>query len=387
MRGHLVRIGVGAAVVVAAAGAVAAAASVASAGTTSNAAVTNKWSGQTPASPSAGASLLSVKGSATNLWAVGSVPKSDVPQPLIEHNTGSGWKLSTAPNLGTAGGVLRGVSVLSSTDVWAVGSSGSNPVAVHFDGAQWKSVPLAANPAGEQPGGALFAVAAVSSTDVWAVGSRPTVDGPGVLIQHWNGHSWSFVAAPAQPPTDFNQLTGISPVSSTDIWAVGSRGDDFNEPFVEHWNGTAWQVVSVPEPPQVDPDNPKDVGLASVTAVSSTNVWAVGESGLIEHFDGHAWTIVTGPRAAGDTDGTGTHWTAVSARGASDIWAVGLFGTKPLSMHWNGSSWKLVPVPTGSGTTGGSLAGVVATKSGGTTAVGVALTGTGQKALIVHNAA
>jgi hypothetical protein len=79
----------------------------------------------------------------------------------------------------------------------------------------------------------------------------------------------------------------------------------------------------------------------------------------------------------------------VSARSATDIWAVGLFASKPVSMHWNGSSWKLVSVPTGSGTTGGSLAGVVATKStgGGTTAVGTAFTSTGQKALIVHNAA
>jgi hypothetical protein len=387
MRGRLVRIGVAAAVAVTAAGAVAAASAVASAATQGSAAVQNKWSVVTPASPSAGTSLLSVKGSATNLWVVGTVTKSGVQQPLIEHNAGSGWKLSTAPALGTAGGVLRGVSVLSGSDVWAVGSSGTNPVAVHFDGAHWKSVPLAANPAGEQSGGALFAVAAVSSTNVWAVGSRPTTDGPGVLIQHWNGHSWSFVAAPGQPPTDFNQLTGISPVSATDIWAVGSRGDDFNEPFVEHWNGTAWQVVSVPEPPQVNPDDPKDVGLASVTAVSATDVWAVGQSGLVEHFDGHAWKIVPAPRAAGDTDGTGTRWTAVSARGASDIWAVGVFGTTPLSMHWNGSAWKLVGVPAGSGTTGGSLAGVVATKSGGTTAVGVALTSTGQKALIVHNAA
>jgi len=343
------------------------------------------WTTVPPASPSNGTSLLAVGGTATNLWAVGTVSGSGIQRPLIERNTGSGWKRSTAPDLGTAGGSLRGVAVVSTKDVWAVGSTGSNPVALHFDGTKWTSVALATNPAGEPSGGALFAVGAVSSTDVWAVGSRPTADGPGVLVQHWNGHRWSFVAAPGQPPTDFNQLTGIAVGSIHDVWAVGSRGDDFDQPLVEHWDGATWQVVSVPEPPQVDPDDPTDTGLGAAAAVSATDVWAVGQAGLVEHFDGQAWTIVPAPRPAGDTDGTGTRWMAVSARGASDVWAVGGFGGTPVSMHWNGTAWKLVAVPTGGSSAGGPLAGVVATKSGGTTAVGVTLSGDTPKALIVHN--
>lgn len=379
MRVRLVRIGMTAAMVVTTAAGITAAGTAASA-----AAPPDRWTVVAPASPSNGTSLLAVGGSPTNLWAVGTVGGSGAQRPLIEHNTGSGWKRSTPPDLGGADGTLRGVAVVSTKDVWAVGSSGTNPIALHFDGAHWTSVPLGANPAGEQPGGVLFAVAAIASTDVWAVGSRPTADGPGVLVQHWNGHRWSFVTAPGQPPTDFNQLTGLAAVNAHDIWAVGSRGDDFNQPLVEHWNGTAWQVVSVPEPPQVNPDDPKDVGLGAVAAVSATNVWAVGQAGLVEHFDGHAWAIVPAPRPAGDTDGTGTRWAALSARGASDIWAVGGFAGTPVSMHRNGSAWKLVDVPTG-GASAGSLAGVMATKSGGTTAVGLSLNGDAPKALIVHN--
>jgi hypothetical protein len=243
---------------------------------------------------------------------------------------------------------------------------------VHFDGTGWKAVPVAPNPPGEAAGGRFSAVAAVSATDVWAVGSRPTPDGPGILVQHWNGRQWSFVAAPAQPPTDFNALTGLAVVNARDIWAVGSRGDDFDEPLVEHWDGTAWRVVGVPEPPQPDPADPQGVGLVAVTAVAANDVWAVGESGLIEHFDGHVWRIVNGPGAP-----AGTRWNAVSARSAGDVWAVGRSGAAALSAHWDGRAWRLVPVPTGQ-----SLDGVVAARSGGTTAVGTTST---TRALILHN--
>jgi hypothetical protein len=329
-----------------------------------------------PAGNRAGASLTAVAAKGTNRWAVGSVATPTGSRPLIEQNTGAGWRVSL-PNVGAAGGSLSGVAVVSARDVWAVGTSAGNPLALHYDGTGWKAVATAPNPSGDQPGGRLSAVAAVSATDVWAVGSRPTDDGPGVLVQHWNGHRWSFVPAPAQPPTDFNALTGLAVVNAHDIWAVGSRGDDFNEPLVEHWDGTAWRVVAVPEPPQPDPADPKGVGLTAVTAVSAHNVWAVGESGLIEHYDGHTWRIVTGPRVPGDS--TGTRWAAVSARAADDIWVVGRFGTVPLSAHWTGTAWQLVPVPTGT-----TLDGVVAARTGGTTAVGTTSTGTAARALILH---
>jgi hypothetical protein len=346
----------------------------------SAATLTNRWTVVPAAKVSRDATLAAVAAvSPTNQWAVGSLVGPGFPDPhapLIEHNTGAGWRLVSTPSVGPAGGDLRAVTVVSAHDIWAVGSAGGKPLALHYDGTRWKVVAVAPNPAGEEPGGDLRAVAAVSAHDVWAVGSRPTGDGPGILVQHWDGHHWSFVAAPSQAPTDFNALTGLAVVSAHDIWAVGSRGDDFNEPMVEHWDGKAWRVVSVPEPPQADPDDPKNVGLVAVTAVSATNVWAVGEAGLVEHYDGHHWTIVSAPRPPADTDGMGTTWSAVSARGAKDIWAVGSVSGNPVSMHWNGTVWKLVAVPGA-----GVLSGVVAVHNSGTTAVGTRST----KALILRN--
>src|SRR5690349_5772182 len=108
MRVRLLRIGVVGAVVLTAAATVAAASTIASAATQPN-----KWTPVTPASPSAGTALAAVDGPASNLWAVGSASAGPAVQPLIEHNTGSGWKRSTVPSSGTAGGSLRGVAVLS----------------------------------------------------------------------------------------------------------------------------------------------------------------------------------------------------------------------------------------------------------------------------------
>jgi hypothetical protein len=349
----------------------------------------NKWIPVPPARVTGGTTLAAITAvSPTNLWAVGSRVGpvfSDPHRPLIEHNTGSGWRSVAVPSVGAAGGDLRAIAAVSARDIWAVGWAGDKPLALHYDGTRWRVVPTAPNPPGEQPGGRLRAVAAVSSKDVWAVGDRPTSDGPGVLVQHWDGHRWTFVPAPSQQPTDFNALLGLAVVSARDIWAVGSRGDDFDEPMVQHWDGKAWRVVNVPEKPQVDPGDPKNVGLNAVAAVSARNVWAVGEAGTIEHYDGHSWTIVKAPRPAADTDGMSTVLNGVSARSANDIWAVGSVNGVPVSMHWNGTAWSLVPVPVGAGTTSTELSGVVAVRGSGTTAVGTQQTATGPRAVIRRN--
>ena len=66
-------------------------------------------------------------------------------------------------------------------------------------------------------GADLSAVSAVSPTDIWAVGS----DSTGPLIENFNGTSWSVVAAPA---VSGGTLSGVSALSKNAAWAVGSNG-------------------------------------------------------------------------------------------------------------------------------------------------------------------
>ena len=69
----------------------------------------------------------------------------------------------------------------------------------------------------------------------------------------------------------------------------------------------------------------------AVSALSATDVWAVGDfsnagSGsfpLIEHWDGHSWSVKNFSVPGSD----GSELTGVRAISARDVWAVGLFTT------------------------------------------------------------
>jgi hypothetical protein len=304
--------------------------------------------------------------SPTDVWAVGTHIGSinGVPSPaLIEHNTGSGWKIVNGPDVGPTGASLHAVDAASSHDIWAVGNAGPESLALHYDGTKWRVVPT---PTAANGGGRLLAVAGLSSANAWAVGvGAGTGDGPATLIEHWNGHSWSVVPSPNQAPTDYNELRAVAAVSANDIWAVGNRSDDFNQPLAEHWDGHTWSVVPVPDVPR-EPTDEWGAGLRDVTAVSAHDVWAVGEAGLSYHWDGHSWKIIPVPRNAADADGHGISINSISARSSHDAWAVGYGFGGALTMRWNGTAWKLVSSPDASESTLNS----VIVDCAGTTAVG-----------------
>ena len=59
--------------------------------------------------------------------------------------------------------------------------------------------------------------------------------------------------------------------------------------------------------------------MRGLWSISPKDIWAVGDLGLIMHFDGTAWTTTTGV--------TTKDLTAVWASSATDVWAVGDSGT------------------------------------------------------------
>jgi hypothetical protein len=150
-------------------------------------------------------------------------------------------------------------------------------------------------------------------------------------IEHWNGSSWSISFF--RYDVFFQQVTAIS---STDAWAVGGNG----KPKAFHWNGTGWTEAS----PAASSGT-----LGGVDALSSTNVWAVGSVGIgppmVQRWNGSSWQAVSSPNPPG---GRGS-LNAVSALSSTDIWAVGntIDGSlvHPLIEHWNGSAWSIVPAP------------------------------------------
>jgi hypothetical protein len=269
------------------------------------------------------------------------------------------------PNPGSDTNVLFGIDAASASDIWAVGTFdiGDNPMSQHWNGSYWSYVPMDAVPGGS----VMEDVKAVTADDVWAVGYRITsnrngrtqdgkepivprldknvrlLDSPDfteeTIIAHWDGQNWTRVTSPNPGTTNINSLTSIDGVASNNLWAVGSYQEaGGNHTLIVHWDGTVWNLVASP------------VGfLYGVTALASDDLWAVGgnaSGSLTLHWDAQTWNTIASPNP-----GTSSNLLmAVSAVSDSDVWAVGYSqnttgGSFPLTMHWDGAQWNAVSTP------------------------------------------
>jgi hypothetical protein len=270
--------------------------------------------------------------------------------PLIAHWAGQSWTIVPSASVPASHTVfLNGLAATGPSDVWAVGSDSSSSatrsVAEHWNGGVWTR---AAAPAGEPAGSTLTAVSAHAPADVWAVGySRsPSTLAFAPLIEHFDGSTWSVVnGSGAYPASIFNRLETVAAIGPRDVWALGVTGRH-PDPVFEHFNGSTWSVVA-------QPANGYDTVLDSISAVSSSDIWAVGgtdvSNTLVEHWNGRAWSIVPSPSVTGPGSVTNT-LTGVSALGTSNVWAVGTVLTNgsaqsTLTEHWDGAKWTIAPSP------------------------------------------
>jgi hypothetical protein len=254
---------------------------------------------------------------------------------------------------------FNSIAVVSPQEAWAVGDyftgreGGPHGAFIeHWNARGWR---LAHAPI--PPGASLESVAASGAADVWAVGMRRNLS---QLIEHWDGERWRVM----WPPLPGGIVHAVAARTRQDAWAVGARkrGASFGT-LIEHWNGKRWTVVASPSPPARD--QRRYAILEAVTAISPTDVWAVGNSvigvpatasrTLIEHWNGRRWTIVPSPNV---TSGGVTNDFLFSVAGSrrDDVWAVGSWGDylaggfggkrdHALTLHWDGRRWSLSATP------------------------------------------
>ena len=264
-----------------------------------------------------------------NVWAVGSTDF----RPIAEHWNGKAWR--SLPGLvdPAVDSEFIDVAVASSSTVWAVANEQViphlSPVAQRWDGRQWTRFPL---PHPFNTFVEVVAVAALGPNDVWAVGhgrSGPTLDLL-PIAWHWNGTEWSHVLMPRLGAVQVTPANLVA-VSPTEIWAVGYKlvrlDDPGNLPAVHRWDGTAWQGVAGPDlPPGAHPHAILDAvapdGQGGIWAAGST----VGPDFLIEpsftsffaHLQGGSWTVQIEPDSMqGEIRGL------AQVPGATTLWAVG----------------------------------------------------------------
>ena len=120
------------------------------------------------------------------------------------------------------------------------------------------AAPSLANPAGTHEVNTLTGIAAVAQCDVWAVGytEHVNIDGSNrALIEHWTGGPWAVTPAP--PLTSDARLFGVSAVSASNVWAVGYTTDattDLAQTLILHWDGSNWtRQMSPPRPATTAP--------------------------------------------------------------------------------------------------------------------------------------
>lgn len=279
--------------------------------------------------------------------------------------TSGTWCAETAP-VGTPR--LRGVHAVSANDVFAVGDTGT--IIERLSGNDWATMTSGTT-------STLYAVWGSSSTDVWATGAAG-------LVLHYDGTSWSTVTTSFSPAVALN---AVWQDSSGGIWTAGSRYVWRSTDGGANWTRYAFSAVGT---------------FLSLSGTSSSDVWVTGGTSYVDHYDGLAWTRLTGAGldcmavlavatnnvhaavATGTKKWNGSSWSTISASATfndlhmqttTDLWAVG--GTK-VGRYSSGTSWTLT-TPFGASV---ALYGVTGVPSTDVWAVGI----TGTDGLIEHYA-
>jgi hypothetical protein len=257
--------------------------------------------------------------STSNVWAIGS---------LVERYNGTNWVAMSSP----AGVAPRGLDVVSPSEVWIAGYSGSAATV-----AQWKNGTWTTRYTQASTGRHLTvfeAIAVDAAGQVWAVGWDRDYDAPGrpvsSLVVHFNGTSWTREATPN--PANRNTLMDVVALANGEVFAVGvaqdtSGGGITPRSLMLRRTGGTWSSLTVPKGETGSQDQ-----LLSVAAVSSTSVWSVGyysspSSGLYEpllvHWtaNGGAGTLAVSHPSPALTVSALT--SGVSATSAGNLWAAG----------------------------------------------------------------
>jgi hypothetical protein len=233
--------------------------------------------------------------------------------------TTPGWRIFSRPFGGSARfSAFWAVTAISRHDAWAVGG-GTTPAAEHWNGRKWRTSPL---PTGLNS--AINAVSASSSKDVWAVSDM------GGYILHFNGTRWYVV----KRFSGFGELTGVTAFSPTNVWVFGGPG---GAPGFGTWryNGHSWKRDGAAT----------KSGIGSVSAVSPSDMWAIGSRtsplDSIVHYTG-TWRRERSAALAG------LQFDGILALSKRNVWATAAIqthGSRPHLVHLTGGRWVKTKIP------------------------------------------
>ncbi len=220
----------------------------------------------------------------------------------VVHHDGSAWKTQVS---GTTGD-LHEVWGSGPSDVWAGGKYGT---LIHYDGKTWsKKYQRVWSKVG------VLDIWGSSHTDLFAVGSYGT-------IHHLKGDTWSAMKSGTS-----QHIYEVWGASSSEVYALAGGG------AVLHYDGNKW----TPHASHCTYPSTSSVrGLWGAKIKGQTVLYTVNGRYLVRHLPGAIWSCTntdTQPNA-----GAPANLVDVWGVGPTDLYAVGATGT---IVHFDGTSWK-----------------------------------------------
>jgi Tfp pilus assembly protein PilX len=269
-------------------------------------------------------------------WSVGARSANNNTGWVFLRWNGATWTRTnrTTPNSNALG--LNSLFMVSSVDGWAVGGPNGNAF-LHWSGGIWTNF-----------GAAVSQLQSVDMIDTngdgiaevgWAVGARTANNNNGWVFYSWNGANWTPTST-TSPNSAARGLMSVSLVSPTDGWAVGGP----NGSVIVHWSGGVWNNFGSPVAQQ----------LQSVYMLDTNNDGIADDGWAVGATTGGRPTVLRWniPCLGGAGTNTWNNCTAtaivpavnlqlnkVYCVDANDCWAVGNGG---LILHWDGSTWSQI---------------------------------------------
>ncbi len=265
-------------------------------------------------------------------WAVGSTvlgPYADgITFPILLHYIGGKWTW-----VDQQGGAVSRIYMRSANDGWMLKgfyNDGEQWIAQHYDGQSWTPVSnplfasIAPNALTETADGQVW----ISGVDYSApVGNGEDGNEPAILL-HYDGQRWSRV----DPHAANARLEGLAFVSPDEGWAVGTlpnnqRGAGYEaDGLILHYVNGVWQQQELFK----DPLSSQSLfSFHSMAMVSPDEGWAVGDEGVILHYHNGAWGEFQNP--------TGQALYNVVMVSPDEGWAVG----DGVIVHYQAGSWRV----------------------------------------------
>ncbi|HKP74467.1 MAG TPA: Ig-like domain-containing protein [Longimicrobiaceae bacterium] len=166
---------------------------------------------------------------------------------------------------------------------------------------------------------------------VWGSSASDVYMANWVGVWHFNGSTWATI-----PELEWHGTLDVYGFGANDVWAVGPSGR------ILHYDGSAWSGRrfngdSVYAEPLGVWENPsRNLYLWGVWGAAANDVFVAGDSGTVLHWNGAAWSRMS----TGTTVGLRRVW----GTSGNNVYVTGEAGTL---LHYDGTAWSRVALPTG----------------------------------------